>query len=192
MMEAEHAPSPEPSQVEGESGPAENEAPKKRTGDDSHSSQEESGRPKKRMKLICEDGWVTRLPKGKSRKAYLRTKKEIREASGLEVIYDVAPTNVCQGLIIHRPETDPGSAVAQQKKKASAKKAGPDYKAFRKNSVAGLTYQPVIRMVSVAPKEVEVSRHSTERREALEIQQRRADELFRDPEPRGSSKRSRR
>jgi hypothetical protein len=132
---------------------------------------------KSRMSLEqISTGWFVAAPSGSKRKAYVRAKDEILEKTGYEEWIEVATTETCKGLIVPASTTTFSHYNAQDKGTG-----GPNFKTFRKNSIHTLKMLPQIRLRSVLPKESDHSRHQEEQLQALKHQQRKADELFRDP-----------
>lgn len=142
---------------------------------------DQSGQVKKRIKLdTSASGWLTTAPKGSKRKQYVRTKAEIIEATGNEDIIDAAPTERCKGLIVHTVSPDdPPQQQHTRHRSNQVSVPGPNFKAFRKNSVPQHPVGARIRLRAVLPMESQRREFDEERKE-LEEQQRRADELFRD------------
>ncbi|GKY99330.1 hypothetical protein MPSEU_000888000 [Mayamaea pseudoterrestris] len=142
-------------------------------------------RPLKRQELnsnAATDGWLAAAPKGKKRKAFIRDKAEICEATGadLEELLDVAPTIRMAGLI----------APAQGQPTARSVHSGPNYKAFRKNSVPSPPRARLqLRVHTTRVSEAEI--HAATQLEELEEQSRRADALFAGPARAGGTTRRR-
>ena len=125
-------------------------------------------------------GWFRAAPSGAQRRAYQKTRDEIKEATGLDQLGEVAVTESCPSLVLAPTATN---------KDRRQKRQGPDYRAFRKNTLAAPRSRIVV-LRSVLPKETEQQMEYEHQRRALDEQQRRADELFRDP--RGASRSRRR
>lgn len=141
---------------------------------------------RKRKKLDpSKGGWLTALPQGQKRQEYRRSKDEIREATGLEEIYEAVTVKV-KGLIAHRPTSNQPIVPS-----VSPASSGPNFKAFRKNSVPPIR-PATIRMHLAASRESEQHGDLKRQREEIEVLQRRADELFRDKPTAGASRTSRR
>ena len=156
--------------------------------DDDDDDNAEDVPPGKRMKLaaVSESGWLQIAPKAKKkRRAYKCSRDEIIKAAGYEEIYEVAVTEHCENLVV----ADTSTAVQTNPRRRRV--TGPDYRAFRKNSIPRVS-RVRVELRSVLPRETEQQREYEEQRQALEEQQRRADELFRDPQGRSNSSRSRR
>lgn len=132
-------------------------------------------RPEKRLALSNDtsSGWLVAAPKGQKRKAYVRTKAEIQEATGLEKLGEVALTMTSANLLVKK--VVPPSAPSRRKTQT-----GPDFRRFRKNPVPHVP-RARIPLRAFTPAETALQRELAEQREMAEAQQRKADELFADP-----------
>jgi hypothetical protein len=119
-------------------------------------------------------GWILALPK--KRRQFVRSADEIKESNGWEEVRAAAPTDIVEGLIVYN---DAVTSQVVERMNSSAPHAGPNFKKFRKNSVPA-PCSSYIKLRSVLPKEAENQRDLEEQRQAIEQQQRRADELFSD------------
>jgi hypothetical protein len=130
---------------------------------------------RQRLMPVARKGWLQAVPpKDKTRQAH-----EARSAhDDATEPCQVALTEQCQGLIVARPTTT-----------AKRRREGPDFRSFRKNAIVTPLRRASAVLRSVLPKETEEQRDFDTEREALEEQQRRADELFRDPVRAGGRKR---
>lgn len=126
-------------------------------------------------------GWLQALPQGRERQKYQRSVEEIKEMTGVEQLYTTA-TEIVSGLV--RQPVPQASTVIEED-------TGPNYKAFRKNAVPP-PLMNVVELVSVAPESDRTATIGAEEEDqAIEEQQRLADELFRDPRSTLSSSSSR-
>lgn len=121
-------------------------------------------------------GWLSALPQGEGRRDYIRSKEEIMDLTGLETVAAAATTEIVQSF-----------APPPEKQCVAEKRSGKDFKAFRKNTVPPPPSGNV-EMETVLARESE--RTETLEKEQAEIaeQQRKADELFRDPTPRNRAR----
>ena len=131
---------------------------------------------------------MTALPQGQQRRQYARSTDEIKEATGLEEVREVAPTYRVKGMVVHNPLN---ASAQQAQEPVAAADVGPNFKAFRKNAVP-VPRQASIRFRAVLPKESEHQLELEAQREAIDEQQRRADELFRDQRVPSAGRRRRR
>ena len=116
-------------------------------------------------------GWMTALPQGEGRRDYVRSKQEIIEVTGVEDVADAATTEIV-------------TSFAPPPEKQRVKRSGKDFKAFRKNTVPRPPSGNV-ELRSVLARDHENMEALEKEREEIAEQQRKADELFRDPTPRG-------
>jgi hypothetical protein len=141
-----------------------------------HSSSETHG---KRRKLLetTKSGWFNAAPKGVSRLDYLNSPEYISQATGVEKLNEVAVTDVV-GLVVAASAVIP----ATQRSSRVYSRNGPDFRRFCKNAITVTPPQRLIVLQSVLPTSRREETHELdEETQALREQQRRADELFRDP-----------
>lgn len=151
------------------------------------------GGERKSRTVVGKDGWLKVLPQGKARERYQRTLDEIKaitrgdDDDGDDVPTGQTATVVVSGLVKKRAVV--GSSTTTSARRGSAMRqgsndsafAGPNFKTFRKNSVPPLPSSNRIKLFLVAPQGHRVDMRTDMEDEALEQQQRLADELFRDP-----------
>lgn len=139
--------------------------------DNGNDSDEDDRPQQRRLQSDDADGWLTAAPKGKERKAFVRSKEEISEETGTtaDEMVDVAPTVRVTGLVVQ--------AQGQLTSRAAVVTSGPNYKAFRKNVVpapARARIQFRVHMTQGA----KAQEQAATQLEELEEQRRRADALF--------------
>lgn len=132
---------------------------------------------KERKAMSTRNGWFVAAPKGNRRNEYLRSLAEIEKATGYEQgeLMNVAPTQICKGLVVSR---DAVVSDDEEERPQTTTSTGPDFKAFRKNSVPRRLKYPQVDFRAVLPKESEIELELAEQRREVQEQQRRADQLF--------------
>ncbi|KAL7581162.1 hypothetical protein ACA910_005951 [Epithemia clementina (nom. ined.)] len=141
--------------------------------------------------LTSNDGWLQVAPKqAKKRRDLVRSVDEIKELAGYDEVLPPAKTKTVRVMIGQAN----GETTANGKGQANERGGVPDFRAFRKNSVAQTSLgtdtnttgtpspsQGSYRLRVHRPKESAGEQYEfEEQRQALEEQQRRAEALFRD------------
>lgn len=122
-------------------------------------------------------GWLQALPRDRS--AYVKTHEEMAAKLGIDV--DDLPegkavTEYCPGLVV-APNL---ASLAKSSTNKRKKHGGPDFRAFRKNTVLAYNGTHVKLTSVIANVDPAIKAATDAELEALAEQQRRSDELFRD------------